>query len=104
MQPINWLERKFKVTCDVNFTRGTPVTVPGYRPHIVMEDDPEYKGVTFLSPLAIGENKVVRFEPLYETIDYAPVMRIGHKFEIKEGRNTVGTGVITFVKDKFCSQ
>lgn len=104
MQPINWLENGWKVTCDVNFIRGTPITGAGYRPHLVAEGNSEYIGVTFLHPLAIGENKAVQFKPLYPDVDFRPLLIRGIKFEIKEGARTVGTGVVTFIKDKYSSQ
>lgn len=106
---VNWFEHqvrvRYKIACNVTFTRSTPVTGAGYRPHLVAETDPEYKGVTFLDPLVIGENKYIRFEPLYpDRINYQPLLKRGTKFEIKEGPNTVGTGVITMIRDRFCSQ
>lgn len=104
MQPIDWLKRRVKITCNVTFTRSTPVTELGYKPHLVVAGDTEYKGITFLNPLVIGENVAVRFEPLYSNVDYTPLLRHGVKFELKEGSHTVGTGVVTFVRDKYCSQ
>lgn len=77
---------------------------PGYRPHLLVEGGTEYIGVTFLNTLVIGENQSVRFEPLYAHVNFRPLLKRGVKFDIKEGRDTVGTGIVTFVKDKYCNQ
>lgn len=93
----------FTLICLVTFfskKRKTPpnLTNGKYNPHLVIKDDTEYLGVTFIDGEEVVFDKEIMASalPLYEEIDYSALTE-GTKFMIMEGGNIVGEGIVNEV-------
>ena len=76
--------------------RKTPPFGKGYRPHFVIKGTEEYIGVQFveIENAPFGEHLLCEVEFLfYGLVDYSKLVPDA-KFEIREGRNIVGEGIV----------
>lgn len=71
------------------------LTTGNYRPHLKIDTDDEYLGVTFKSDIdcrfdeAISANVI----PMYEGVDYSK-LKPSAKFFVMEGDKIVGSGIV----------
>ena len=70
-----------------------------YRPHLVPKDTEDYLGVSVVGvpeseAVLPGTTRTVEFALMYPGVDYAQ-LRVGARFEIREGPRSVGEGIVT---------
>ena len=79
-----------------NNHRKAPPFGAGYRPHFVIKGTEEYLGIQFteLEQAPVGEHILAEIRFLYcGLVDYSELVT-DVEFEIREGRNVVGEGVV----------
>jgi len=74
----------------------TPPFGAGYRPHFVVKGTEEYLGIQFteLEQTPVGEHMLAEIRFLFHGfVDYSKLVT-GVEFEIREGPNIVGEGMV----------
>ena len=74
------------------------ITNGSYSPHLRLENDDEYLGVTFIDGTECHFDEVVSASvlPMYDGIDYSK-LQVSKKFFVMEGANIVGEGIVNRV-------
>ena len=71
------------------------LTSGDYRPHLKIDTDDEYLGVTFKSDVECRFDKAISVNvvPMYEGVDYSK-LKPSAKFFVMEGDKIVGSGIV----------
>ena len=66
-----------------------------YRPHLVVDGDDEYLGVSFIyeEECHFDETVLASVLPMYDGVDYSK-LQVSKKFFVMEGANIVGEGIV----------
>ena len=88
------------ISVSVTFLKGVRklppcLTTGNYSPHLKIDTDDEYLGVTFKSDVdcRFDEAISVNVIPMYEGVDYSK-LEVGKKFFVMEGDKIVGSGIV----------
>lgn len=67
-----------------------------YRPHFIVKGTNDYLGVCFIEgdAVALGKKTNAIVQTVYTQVDYSALLQPNVKFDILEGRNIVGEGVV----------
>ena len=71
------------------------LTTGNYRPHLRVDGDDEYLGVTFISDVSCRFDETISATatPLYDGVDYSK-LKPSTKFFVMEGERIVGEGIV----------